>query len=513
MPIFTACLICVTDFGAVGDDVTDDTAAIQAAMDHAASLPTGGSVLFPAGYYRISAPLIQDSRVFLTSGGGLWDVVIRPTTGFTGSALIKTRGFDTYNAGDYSIVRDTGIPYGYGVWGLALDGMQAVSRCYEGYGKFRYMKITCTDAVDDCFFHACGKSTGIETTPVDGVMRDLWEGVLDIDTARSGRYGVHFMGPHDAHIIRSVNVLHGDWHFFIDYDDNRDGGCRIGRVHTYGGSGGGVRFRSSVQGDHVIAENGVLIEGYTETLLNIIQTRNSSSPACVQIAGPCDIGMIRANCNMGDVYPAANGVEVSASRVKIGQMRVLGASGGGAGTGLVIASTASDFWVGKADIRAFGAVGGKGLSIDGADNVRINGRISSCETNASFAPAGDDCHVELDSYVVTGQQHYSGSLGARSKLLINGFGASFLAKEAVASGTISTAATGPVVGYVTFPRPLSYTPGPSQVNVMLTTRSDNAVTARVERIAAISATSVQVVFTVTNAVAGSTYDYELRVAP
>jgi hypothetical protein len=121
--------------------------------------------------------------------------------------------------------------------------------------------------------------------------------------------------------------------------------------------------------------------------------------------------------------------------------------------------------------------------------------------------------VELDSYVVTGQQHYSGSLGARSKLLINGFGASFLAKEAVASGTISTAATGPVVGYVTFPRPLSYTPGPSQVNVMLTTRSDNAVTARVERIAAISATSVQVVFTVTNAVAGSTYDYELRVAP
>lgn len=513
MPIFTACLICVTDFGAVGDDVTDDTAAIQAAMDHAASLPTGGSVLFPAGYYRISAPLIQDSRVFLTSGGGLWDVVIRPTTGFTGSALIKTRGFDTYNAGDYSSVRDDGIPYGYGVWGLALDGMQAVSRCYEGYGKFRYMKITCTDAVDDCFFHACGKDPGIETTPVDGVMRDLWEGVLDIDTARSGRYGVHFMGPHDAHIIRSVNALHSDWHFFIDYDDNRDGGCRIGRVHTYGGSGRGVRFRSSVQGDHVIAENGVLIEGYTETLLNIIQTRNSSSPACVQITGPCDIGMIRANCNMGDVYPAANGVEVSASRVKIGQMRVLGASGGGAGTGLVIASTASDFWVGKADIRAFGAVGGQGLSIDGADNVRINGRISSCKTNASFAPGCDDCHVEFDSYVLTGQQHFSGSPGARSKLLINGFGATTMAKEAVVADTVDTSISQYVSKTLVFPRPLSYTPSPAQVNVVMLPPSAPLAAARPARIVAVSDTEATVEFEVTGAVAGSTQGFELRVAP
>ena len=41
----------VVDFGAVGDGVTDDTAAIQAAID---SLPSGGNILFSFGTYLIS---------------------------------------------------------------------------------------------------------------------------------------------------------------------------------------------------------------------------------------------------------------------------------------------------------------------------------------------------------------------------------------------------------------------------------------------------------------------------
>jgi hypothetical protein len=50
--------VSVTDFGAVGDGVTDDTAAIQAAIDHAGSSQTiSKDVFFPAGEYVTSSTL------------------------------------------------------------------------------------------------------------------------------------------------------------------------------------------------------------------------------------------------------------------------------------------------------------------------------------------------------------------------------------------------------------------------------------------------------------------------
>jgi hypothetical protein len=49
--------VSVTDFGAVGDGVTDDTAAIQAAIDYAQNSTASRAVLFPPGQYLISSSL------------------------------------------------------------------------------------------------------------------------------------------------------------------------------------------------------------------------------------------------------------------------------------------------------------------------------------------------------------------------------------------------------------------------------------------------------------------------
>lgn len=70
-------VVSVKDFGAIGDGVADDTAAIQAAIDYVESRQwPGGVVYFPpcaAGvftYYRISAPLtITKSHVALVGDG------------------------------------------------------------------------------------------------------------------------------------------------------------------------------------------------------------------------------------------------------------------------------------------------------------------------------------------------------------------------------------------------------------------------------------------------------------
>jgi hypothetical protein len=53
-------VVSVKDFGAVGDGVTDDTASIQAAIDSLAA--TGGTVLFPAGTYRIAKNVGTNDR-------------------------------------------------------------------------------------------------------------------------------------------------------------------------------------------------------------------------------------------------------------------------------------------------------------------------------------------------------------------------------------------------------------------------------------------------------------------
>jgi hypothetical protein len=99
----------VLDFGAKGDNSTDDTAAIQAAL---AACPMGGIVYLPAGAYRTSAPLtippavtLQGTHTNLMSVVDLVDppCYIRPLASFAGDAVImivdaETGGYSTISA-------------------------------------------------------------------------------------------------------------------------------------------------------------------------------------------------------------------------------------------------------------------------------------------------------------------------------------------------------------------------------------------------------------------------------
>lgn len=84
----------VKDHGAAGDGVTDDTIAIQAALD---ACPMGGIVYLPAGGYRTSAPLtIPPAVTLLGTHSNLMTVpgltdpfcYIKPLVSFVGDAVI-----------------------------------------------------------------------------------------------------------------------------------------------------------------------------------------------------------------------------------------------------------------------------------------------------------------------------------------------------------------------------------------------------------------------------------------
>lgn len=70
----------VLDYGAVGDGVTDDTAAIQAALD------ANDNIWFPAGTYLVSST-IRASRVVSIDGES--EAVLKAKSGFTGISITK----------------------------------------------------------------------------------------------------------------------------------------------------------------------------------------------------------------------------------------------------------------------------------------------------------------------------------------------------------------------------------------------------------------------------------------
>jgi hypothetical protein len=81
----------VKDFGATGDGVTDDTAAIQVALDAGF-----GTVHFPNGIYSISSITIP--KYVIVQGAGIHLTEIRTVSGSV--------SFGTYTTGGYSAIRD-----------------------------------------------------------------------------------------------------------------------------------------------------------------------------------------------------------------------------------------------------------------------------------------------------------------------------------------------------------------------------------------------------------------------
>lgn len=110
--------VSVKDFGAVGDGVTDDTAAIQAAID--AITTTGGVVYVPAGIYNISSKISVYSGITLQGDGAGMDWSLVGITPFADVPVTELN----WTGGASSIVELPDATHDAGVKSLRINGNQ-----------------------------------------------------------------------------------------------------------------------------------------------------------------------------------------------------------------------------------------------------------------------------------------------------------------------------------------------------------------------------------------------------
>ena len=138
--------ISVKNFGAVGDGVTDDGSAIQAAMDYCQQNKV--DLIFPSGKYMISYPLIYRNNGFynysIIGSGGDSEIVLT-TKNRSGIIGKDAFGIDVNQNAAIVVVTDTNQSKH-----CRISGLRFSTTANADYGIF--LSITENSLITDCFF-------------------------------------------------------------------------------------------------------------------------------------------------------------------------------------------------------------------------------------------------------------------------------------------------------------------------------------------------------------------------
>jgi hypothetical protein len=183
--------------GALGDGSTDDTTAIQAAMD-AANTAGGGMVYFPPGTYITTAITIYSQIKIVGAGPELSVVKMKASTN---TQVFTSTGFSGLTGGNTG-----GGIAGFEIRDLAVDGNKA-NNTTAGVG----IRIYGYDfRIDNVNVRNC-KGTGIYCewgSGTSAVTPDNFESsFIGIKSHDNGGDGFDLRGPHDSMLVNCIAYL------------------------------------------------------------------------------------------------------------------------------------------------------------------------------------------------------------------------------------------------------------------------------------------------------------------
>lgn len=186
----------VTSFGAQGDGTADDSNAIQAAVD-AANSRGGGTIVFPAGTFRITRALTIYSMIVFR-GAGARATVIKKSSGGGQYPILKSPGYDPPSGEPPPI-------HSFSLQNISLDGNRAggtlgngIQVYAHGFTLFNVSISACAGRGIWCEFHG---------DPANNLPGEAMLVNLHVHECTEG--GIYWNGPIDSKWVQVITYLCG----------------------------------------------------------------------------------------------------------------------------------------------------------------------------------------------------------------------------------------------------------------------------------------------------------------